>query len=276
MKIMTAEELRKYREKEHEKSYLLIDVRQPSEYEQSHIAGSILLPLNEFEEQVEELPEKNIIFYCRSGIRSKAAALTADFFNEAGKEIYTLEGGILSWNGFTVEGVPSFKTFNLNKSVDQLLIDAINLEKGACRFYEYVLKKFFSDRASNTNNNISEVMKSVKDGELGHARLIYSHLKKIVIDTEPFEEIYENLKGDILEGGATFEEIIKLIEKRTKQQTVDILETAISMEYRAFDLYRVMSERAEEDSIKEAFYSLAQAEKAHMNTLVKALEQSFV
>ncbi|MBF0413418.1 MAG: hypothetical protein HQK70_12010 [Desulfamplus sp.] len=273
MKTMTADKFREYREREHEKSYLLIDVRQPSEYEESHISGSILLPLNEFEERVEELPEKNLIFYCRSGIRAKAAALTADFFNEAGKDIYTLEGGILGWNGIILEGIPSFKTFDLNKNIAELLIDAMNLEKGAFRFYEYVLKKFYSDSASYTNKGIGEVMENAKDGELGHAKLIYSHLKKVSPDTEPFDDIYENLNGDILEGGATFQEIIQLIENRTKDHTVDILETAISMEYRAFDLYRVMSERTEDDSLKDAFYSLSQAEKAHMNTLVKVLEQ---
>ncbi len=277
MKTMTADEFRSYREKEHEKSYLLIDVRQPAEYKESHISGSILLPLNQFEEQVEELPEKNLIFYCRSGIRSKAAALTADFFNEAGKDIYNLEGGILAWHGITVEGMPSFKTFNLNKELSQILIDAINLEKGAFRFYEYILEHFYSDNLSEKDKSISGVMQQARDGELGHAKLIYSHLKKIVPNSnsiEPFDLIYQNLKGDILEGGAAFEQMAELIGNRTQNRTADILENAITMEYRAFDLYRVMSERTEDESLKDAFYSLAQAEKSHMNILANALESS--
>ena len=91
----------------------------------------------------------------------------------------------------------------------------------------------------------------------------------------PFEEIYKNINGDILEGGASFDEIIRLIAKHGNNQLIDILEIAISMEYRAFDLYRVMSERIEKenDKLKETFYSLAQAEKVHMNILVKALEK---
>ncbi|KJR43843.1 Rhodanese-like sulfurtransferase [Candidatus Magnetoovum chiemensis] len=63
------------------------------------------------------------------------------------------------------------------------------------------------------------------------------------------------------------------LHNNKNSQILYILETAVSMEYRAFDLYRVMSERAEDDSLKEAFYSIAQAEKAHMNILVKAFEQ---
>lgn len=301
MKTMSADELREYMKREHEKSYLLIDVRQPAEYEETHIAGSIILPLNEFEEQVEALPEKNLIFYCRSGIRSKAAALTADFFNEAGKDIYTLEGGVLGWNGITVRGMPAFTTFDLDNGLNETLLDAMNLEKGAFRFYDHVLKYFYSDSVVDENyldkvtskdgrdinedrksadkhkTVISQVLKQARDGELGHARLIYSHLKNHITDIENsqlFEDVYEKLKGDILEGGSTFDEIIEVIDSRTEDHAIDILETAISMEYRAFDLYRVISERTEDSSLKDAFYSLAQAEKAHMNILVNALEQS--
>lgn len=292
MKTMNASELRNYREREHEKSYLLIDVRQPVEYEASHIPGSILLPLNEFEEQVEELPEKNLIFYCKSGIRSRAAALTADFFNEAGKEIYNLEGGMLAWNGITIHGLPSFKVFDMEKGINEIFLDAMNLEKGAFRFYEHLLKRCCSHKG------LHGVIESVKDGERGHARIIYSHLKRNAPDTIEFDELYENLEGDILEGGTPFDEMVKLIEargeqltreepqmeemaqsnvKRENNQIIDTLEMAISMEYRAFDLYRVISERtSEEKSLQETFYSLAQSEKAHMNTLVETLEQLLI
>ncbi|MBF0259970.1 MAG: hypothetical protein HQK62_14280 [Desulfamplus sp.] len=277
MKEMSAAELREYRAKEHEKSYLLIDVRQPVEYEESHIPGSILLPLNVFEEQVEELPEKNLIFYCRSGIRSRAAALTADFFNEAGKDIYSLEGGVLAWNGVKVKGLPSLQLFDFNKPIGDILYDAINFEKGAFRFYEHIVRHFELKRVGITtsfNTVIVDVMKQARDGELGHAKLIYSHLKKLTPDALPFDDVYAKSRGDILEGGATFDELIELIENRSDDHIIDILEIAISMEYRAFDLYRVMSERTEEEPLKEAFYSLAQAEKSHMNTLANALEQS--
>ncbi|MBF0467905.1 MAG: hypothetical protein HQK61_03325 [Desulfamplus sp.] len=305
MKTMSAAQLREYREKEHEKSYLLIDVRQPVEYEESHIPGSILLPLNKFEEQVEQLPEKHLVFYCKSGIRSKAAALTADFFNDTGKDIYTLDGGVMAWNGVTIQGLPSFRIFDLKKSLNEILIDAMNLEKGALRFYEHLLKH------CQMGDDLDKVMEQARDGELGHAKIIYSHLKRIAPDTLPFDAVYEKLDGDILEGGTPLDEMIKLLDKRAdqlakqsglikgevessqkrnKDQIIDILETAISMEYRAFDLYRVMSEPVadmaehysdnslkhayeEENSLQDAFHALSQAEKAHMNALVKTLEQ---
>lgn len=44
--------------------YLLVDVRQPEEYEAGHIPGAILIPLGEIENRVSELNrEKKIIAY---------------------------------------------------------------------------------------------------------------------------------------------------------------------------------------------------------------------
>ena len=263
---MTVDELRAYREKHHEKRYMVIDVRQPVEYEAGHIPGAILLPLDEFEETVETLPQKHMIYYCRNGTRSRAAALTADFFNDAGKEIYNLQGGILSWDGFQVEGVPSVKIFDLEKPMDEILTDAMDLEKGAFYFYSHVLENY-------PDLDLEKVLRDVRDGELGHAKLIYSHLKKIVPDSHDFETIYSELKGDILESGQALDVLIASFKQRKGDLRIDILESAVAMEYRAFDLYRVISEKTKERALKEVFYSLSQAEKSHMNILIAVFEK---
>ncbi len=49
--------------------FALVDVRSPEEYDDSNIEGSINIPL-EIIEECENLPEKGMILYCRSGIRS--------------------------------------------------------------------------------------------------------------------------------------------------------------------------------------------------------------
>ena len=44
--------------------YLLVDVRQPEEYEAGHIPGAILIPLGKLENRLSELSrEKKIITY---------------------------------------------------------------------------------------------------------------------------------------------------------------------------------------------------------------------
>jgi len=62
---LAAEELRAFLENQPETSYLLIDVRQPSEYEQGHIPGAQLMPLPEVETRLFTLPsDRDLIFYC--------------------------------------------------------------------------------------------------------------------------------------------------------------------------------------------------------------------
>lgn len=58
-------------------THLIIDVREPWEYETSHVDGSINIPLGQLPQQkhiIEELSEQKIIIvYCRSGNRSDIA-----------------------------------------------------------------------------------------------------------------------------------------------------------------------------------------------------------
>lgn len=56
---------------------IVVDVRTPSEYEQGHIEGSILVPENQIGSLATEmLPDKDalILVYCRSGNRSASAS----------------------------------------------------------------------------------------------------------------------------------------------------------------------------------------------------------
>ena len=78
-----------------------MDVRTEDEYNDGHIKGAILLPVQELEERLDELPvDKPIIVYCRSGNRSRNAAeiLVVNGF----EAVYDM-GGINSW---TSKGYP--------------------------------------------------------------------------------------------------------------------------------------------------------------------------
>jgi len=61
---MDAEEAKTYIRTHKEGTYSLLDVRQPSEYEKSHIPGAVLIPLPELLNRHGELdPEKPVIAY---------------------------------------------------------------------------------------------------------------------------------------------------------------------------------------------------------------------
>ena len=71
---ITPERLREYTNRHHESDYLLIDVRQPGEYQHAHIPGALLMPVMELESRLFSLPnDKDLLFYCHSGGRSLAA-----------------------------------------------------------------------------------------------------------------------------------------------------------------------------------------------------------
>jgi len=140
-KDISAEELRRHIEQHEEKDYLVVDVRQPVEYAQSHIPGAKLVPLMNLESALPEFPSgQNIIFYCRSGNRSRAAAVIAAGSGTSLQQIYNLSGGIMAWDGKTLADFPRVQTFSDFESPADMLLKAMDLEKGALRFYQYVLQ----------------------------------------------------------------------------------------------------------------------------------------
>lgn len=82
---------------------LVLDVRQPGEYQSGHIAGAKLIPLGELPNRMAQLPKNRpIIAVCRSGSRSARATR---MLTEAGYEAENLRGGMMSWEmaGFPVK-----------------------------------------------------------------------------------------------------------------------------------------------------------------------------
>lgn len=78
----------------------LVDVREPYENADFNIGG-ILLPLGEIKamqiDEIEDLKDKEVILYCRSGNRSGQAAV---FLETMGFEnTKNLVGGMLAWQG---------------------------------------------------------------------------------------------------------------------------------------------------------------------------------
>jgi rhodanese-related sulfurtransferase len=61
---ISADGLRNYMETHHEREYVLVDVRQPKEYNEAHIAGATLVPLGELSARMIELPDdRDLVFY---------------------------------------------------------------------------------------------------------------------------------------------------------------------------------------------------------------------
>ena len=76
---------------------IIIDVREPYEYEEYNIGGE-LVPLGTLPEKINDLEkykEKEVIIHCLTGVRSEMAQ---SFLLKAGfKDVKNLLGGIQAW-----------------------------------------------------------------------------------------------------------------------------------------------------------------------------------
>ena len=83
----------------------LLDVRTQDEYDQSHLQGSTLIPLDKLSGQLIQLPKgKDIVVICHSGARSLSAAILLQ--QNGFKRVSYLNGGLIAWQaaGFPVQG----------------------------------------------------------------------------------------------------------------------------------------------------------------------------
>jgi len=262
---ITAEKLKDYIETHREDGYLLVDVRQTLEYELGHIPGATFLPLPNLEARLFELPgDKDLIFYCRNGTRSLMAASLAAEGEVTGKKVYNLLGGIFAFEGRTLTGIPKVQMFDRAQSLEALLHTAMDLEKGAWRFYSHLKKSFAGAAIGPTVDRLSKE-------ETAHARLIYRFWVKTAAAAVPFETLFDRLPGEILEGGDTLEDMLARVDELEGDPCLGVIEIALQIEHAAFDLYRTLSGQVESQEAREALLSLAQAEKGHMRALARAI-----
>ena len=82
----------------------VLDVREPDEWNESHIPGATLIPLGELASRVDELPQdQKIVVVCRSGNRS---AQGRDILLSAGfEQVTSMAGGVNQWKAAGLETV---------------------------------------------------------------------------------------------------------------------------------------------------------------------------
>jgi rhodanese-related sulfurtransferase len=89
---------------EKNRNVYLLDVRTPQEYGQGKLAGSVLIPIGEFEKRIGEVPKgRPVIVYCAVGSRSRPVA---NLLAQRGyKEVFNMTDGIVGWyrNGFPIQ-----------------------------------------------------------------------------------------------------------------------------------------------------------------------------
>ena len=80
---------------EQEPAPFLLDVRSPIEFEGERIDGARLIPLDQLDTRLDEIPERaDVVVVCRTGVR---ATIAAEALGRAGRRARVLEGGMNAW-----------------------------------------------------------------------------------------------------------------------------------------------------------------------------------
>ena len=80
---------------------LLVDVREPREYEAEHIAGALLLPMSSLDpDYFPVLPGRRVVLHCAIGKRSAAAAR---MLAALGHDVAHMTGGLDAWKDAGLE-----------------------------------------------------------------------------------------------------------------------------------------------------------------------------
>ncbi len=79
----------------HADGALVVDVREPHEYESGHVPGARLIPLGILAHHAADLPsDRPIYVVCQSGGRSRSAAA---FLHQLGHDVRSVLGGTGAW-----------------------------------------------------------------------------------------------------------------------------------------------------------------------------------
>jgi len=88
-------------------NFVLIDVREPHEYQICNIPGAKLVPLGQVPQRLDEFDKSaDIVIHCKSGMRSAKAC---GIMKAAGFEhVRNMKGGILAWSDQVDPSVPKY------------------------------------------------------------------------------------------------------------------------------------------------------------------------
>ena len=245
---------------------LILDVREPAEYERGHIPGARLIPLSILPSRLDEIEtDKTTITYCAHGRRSASAAslLKGHGLNK----VYSLDGGITAWNGAVAKGELESGIFLIEnfKTIDEYIALAWALEDGNVHFYgtakdlvnDAESKKLFGELVKAEDKHKSNILKAFR--EMRGADISPTYLEDM------------SSQG-VMEGGVFIKDTLEWLNGNSRS-IKDIIELSMQLETNSLDLYfKIMNETGSED-IKAIFSSIIEEEKGHLKHLGNLFEE---
>ncbi len=266
---LDADQAKTFMEQHKEGTYTLLDVRQPSEYEEGHLPGATLIPLPQLTDRMDELdPGKPVITYCAVGGRSRAAGqlLSGKGFDE----VYNLKGGIKAWEDRTAEGPAELGEVHLtgDETVKDMMAYLYAMEAG--------LEKFYRKAAQTVSDTeTAALLKKLSGIETLHKDRLLRLFKDFNPEPEELAAFESASATHLMEGGFDIENFLN--QNRSAMQTVGgVLDIAMMLETHGLDLYLRYARQARTPEAQKILFDLAGEEKAHLKALGELLEKKVV
>lgn len=81
---------------------LILDIRTPMEYEDHHIPGALLVPMDYLDVLLHKIPHKEVAIFCEHGNRARYVTYgMPDLWK--GRKVYYVIGGMAGWMGMGYE-----------------------------------------------------------------------------------------------------------------------------------------------------------------------------
>jgi len=264
MKQLWPEELEGFLKEHGEGEYTLVDVREKEEYEAEHMPGSICIPALELSARVGELdPNRKTVFICARGAKSLATALIFEGKVHPEGDVYNLMGGIDAWMGRLAYGLPKIRLVNLHDDLPRMLVAAMDLEKGAWRFYQRLEKVMDGTGPVALVRRLAAV-------EISHMNLLHTRLKRIDPKAPDSIALVNSLPGALAEGGESVSTLFQQLENGDLSWK-SLFEVALSFEMAAYEMYRGLAASMDGEAA-EIFYAMAEAEKGHIRMLLTEID----
>jgi rhodanese-related sulfurtransferase/rubrerythrin len=265
VKSLFPDELEGYMKERREGTYLLLDVRQPEEYEASHLPGSKLVPLPLLTDSLAVLDrEKETVVYCAMGGRSLIAA---DFLAVRGfKSVYQLQGGIEAWEDRTATGPAGFhlQFIRGDETPEEAAKMAYLMENGLEQFHR-------AARQKTGNEEVKALLLKLMKAEESHKDRLLRLMQTLgVKDFPPYPAEGGGTGKSQMEGGLDVDEFLR-INEHYLESIQGCLELAMMIEVQALDLYLRVADACTHPGAKEVFFGLGDEEKSHLAALGKML-----
>ena len=271
VQTLYSDEVKKFINEQSEGDYVLLDVRQPGEYELGHLPGAKLIPLPQLADSLKELDAaKPIIVYCAVGGRSRMA--TQLLSNLGFNNVFHLQGGIQAWEDRTATGPREFHLDFIkgNESPEEIILLAYRMEEGLKRFHE-------AFQARTDDAALSALLTGLIKAEESHEKTLLELRESLASserNTPPghISTFSDAFQSRLMEGGVDIDNFMKQ-NQSFLSDVAGYLDLAMMIETQALDLYLRMAADSRNEQTRKILLRIGNEEKAHLALLGKYLNE---